>query len=159
MKPKGQNGGNMKIGTLKALSHAVSAPWVLVFAISVLAIGICPSLAMGDDGDHRSIQVVTFNLDEGTDYNEVIAALLSGEFKAFQQAVLLTINNVKATNPLMAWLPSHRKLVTRSPTWSVCKRQPSGELPTARTPIHRPSIFSNSCSMIWRHRGKTTTLW
>jgi endonuclease/exonuclease/phosphatase family metal-dependent hydrolase len=95
----GQNGGNMKIGTLKALSQAVSAPWVWVFALSVLAVGICPSLAMGDDGDHRSIQVVTYNLDEGTDYNEVIAALLSGDFKAFQQAVLLTINNVKATNP------------------------------------------------------------
>src|SRR5580704_19051040 len=57
MKPNGQNGGNMKIGTLKALSHAVSASWVWVFALSVLAIGICPSLAMGDDGDHRSIQV------------------------------------------------------------------------------------------------------
>jgi hypothetical protein len=70
----------MKSGTLKALSQAVSAPWVLVFAISVLVIGICPLLAMGDDGDHRSIQVVTYNLDEGTDYNEVISALLSGDF-------------------------------------------------------------------------------
>lgn len=89
----------MKTTRVRCLSSLIMSTWLWSVALSLLAIGVRPSLALAEDGGHRSVRVMTYNLDEGTDYKEVTAALLSGDFKAVQAATLLTINNVQATNP------------------------------------------------------------
>src|SRR5437588_1251658 len=49
--------------------------------------------------DSGAAKVMTYNIDEGTDFQEAIAALFSGNQDDFLAAVQLTIDNVRATNP------------------------------------------------------------
>jgi hypothetical protein len=69
-----------------------------VLALGSVLLGAGASNARSQNNDQGAAPVMTYNLDEGTDYNEVINALLNDPSQ-FPAAVQLTIDNVRATNP------------------------------------------------------------
>ena len=119
-------------------------------------LGSAPAHADDRDDDNGAVRVMTYNVDEGTDFQELIAAHTPSEFVA---AVTTTYQNILATKH-----PSRRR-VSR-PTSKCCKRsqKSSKRAPTraarlrcaaisrpkatsrpARSPISRtPSVNSRS---------------
>jgi endonuclease/exonuclease/phosphatase family metal-dependent hydrolase len=67
-------------------------------AFGPVILGARVPMAKGQNNDQGAARVMTYNLDEGTDYNEVVNALLNDPAE-FPAAVQLTIDNVRATNP------------------------------------------------------------
>jgi len=63
-----------------------------------LAFNVVSSTALAQNNDHGAVRIMTYNLDEGTDYQEALGAALFNP-AAFPAAVQLTMNNVRATNP------------------------------------------------------------
>lgn len=70
------------------------------FCLSALgmAIGLSALSALAQNNDQGAARIVTYNLDEGTDYQEVLGAALYDP-ALLPAAVQLTIDNVRATNP------------------------------------------------------------
>ena len=65
----------------------------LIFLTLVVLI---PSAALGQDGGKSVVKVMTYNVNEGTDFVEVLSAKTPPEFL---QAVQTTLNNIDSTNP------------------------------------------------------------
>jgi endonuclease/exonuclease/phosphatase family metal-dependent hydrolase len=74
------------------------AVYVRIALLLMLVLGASASNARSQNNDQGAARVMTYNLDEGTDYNEVVNALLNNPSE-FPAAVQLTIDNVRATNP------------------------------------------------------------
>ena len=70
------------------------------FCLSALgmAIGLSALSALAQNNDQGAARIVTYNLDEGTDYQEVLGPALYDP-PLLPAAVQLTIDNVRATNP------------------------------------------------------------
>jgi endonuclease/exonuclease/phosphatase family metal-dependent hydrolase len=67
-------------------------------ALLILTICLSPSNALSENNDQGAVRIMTYNLNEGTDYQEALGALLFNPAQ-FPAAVQLTIDNVRATNP------------------------------------------------------------
>jgi endonuclease/exonuclease/phosphatase family metal-dependent hydrolase len=112
---------------MKKLSHALLASIVAVAVVVNFGCGgnsAVPTFhhAAGHRGsaspqndDQGAARVMTYNLDEGTDYLEAIGALLGGNFANFQAAVQLTIDNVQATDPADRMATIARLIATNQP--------------------------------------------
>jgi endonuclease/exonuclease/phosphatase family metal-dependent hydrolase len=85
-----------------------------VLAFLVIAIFLAGPLAAGaaDDRDDRTIRVMTYNVDEGTDFQELAAAHSPGEFIA---AVGTTYMNIQATKPAERAAAMAREIATEHP--------------------------------------------
>lgn len=57
---------------------------------------LIPSAALSQDGGKSVVKVMTYNVNEGTDFVEVLSAKTPPEFL---QAVQTTLNNIDSTNP------------------------------------------------------------
>src|SRR5260370_26654131 len=78
--------------------------WNKWLCLPTMLIAVCVNSSSGfgkkddQDDDQGAARIMTYNVDEGTDYQEALGALLSNP-ASFPAAVQLTINNVRATNP------------------------------------------------------------
>ncbi len=70
----------------------------LCFLASGIAIGLSALTVLAQNNDQGAARIATYNLDEGTDYKEVLGAALYDP-ASLPAAVQLTINNVRASNP------------------------------------------------------------
>jgi hypothetical protein len=86
-------------------------PHVLAFlVIAIFLAGLAAGAA--DDRDDRTIRVMTYNVDEGTDFQELAAAHSPGEFIA---AVGTTYMNIQATKPAERAAAMAREIATEHP--------------------------------------------
>jgi endonuclease/exonuclease/phosphatase family metal-dependent hydrolase len=85
-----------------------------VLAFLIVAIFLSGQSAVGaaDDRDDRTIRVMTYNVDEGTDFQELAAAHSPGDFIA---AVGTTYQNIQATRPAERAAAMAREIATKRP--------------------------------------------
>src|ERR1700730_4509936 len=85
-----------------------------VLAFLIVAIFLFGQSAVGaaDDRDDRTIRVMTYNVDEGTDFQELAAAHSPGDFIA---AVGTTYQNIQATRPAERAAAMAREIATKRP--------------------------------------------
>jgi endonuclease/exonuclease/phosphatase family metal-dependent hydrolase len=101
---------------------ASAAIWALILLIAVVLV---PSLAAGQDNGKAVIKVMTYNVNEGTDFLEVLSAT---NVPDFLNAVQVTLNNLDGTNPPLRMQAVAKEIVQTQPdlvglqevtTWSV----------------------------------------
>ena len=88
------------------LLHALA---FLVAAVFLLGL---PATGAADDRDDKTIRVMTYNVDEGTDFQELAAARSPGDFIA---AVGTTFNNIQATKAAERAAAMAREIATERP--------------------------------------------
>jgi endonuclease/exonuclease/phosphatase family metal-dependent hydrolase len=86
-----------------------------VLTLGTVLLGAGASNAKSQNNDQGAAGVMTYNLDEGTDYNEVINALLNDP-PQFPAAVQLTIDNVRATNPPARMAALAQQIAAKQPS-------------------------------------------
>lgn len=86
---------------LTAYHQRPAAARRVLLVLSCLALLLAtPAPAYSQDGNgRRTVKVLTYNMDEGTDYLEVVGAATYGTFSDFTAAVQLTWDNVQASDP------------------------------------------------------------
>ncbi len=67
-----------------------------VLALFLLGGAATPASAQALSNGKGTLRVMTYNVDEGTDYIEVLSATT---FQEFLDAVTLTLQNIQATDP------------------------------------------------------------
>jgi hypothetical protein len=110
----------MQGGTGAGLTTRIAA----IIAFFALATGPLPAQAQLSNGK-GDLRVMTYNVDEGTDFNEVVAAQTLTEFLL---AVGATITQVRATDP-----PSRMQAVAQQIIAGADACQPPG----TRSVVHR----------------------
>jgi len=104
---------------LRAESASVCA-FVLLFVVVLL-----PVQAAGQDDGKAVVKIMTYNVNEGTDFLEVLSAT---NLPDFLNAVQVTLNHIDSTNPPMRMRAVAKEIVKTQPdlvglqevtTWSV----------------------------------------
>lgn len=85
------------------------AVWVLTF---LFLAAIATPTAAGENQGKAAVKVMTYNVNEGTDFLEVLSAT---NLPDFLQAVQITLNNIDSTNP-----PLRMKAVA----WEIAQTEP-----------------------------------
>jgi endonuclease/exonuclease/phosphatase family metal-dependent hydrolase len=102
--------------------NAVSNFWVLILLIAVVLI---PLTAAGQDNGKAVVKVMTYNVNEGTDFLEVLSATNLPDFLI---AVQVTLDNIDSTNPPLRMQAVAREIAQTQPdlvglqevtTWTV----------------------------------------
>ena len=96
--------------------------WTLIFLTVFLLFSLT---AAAQDGGKGAIKVMTYNVNEGTDFLEVLSATNLDDFR---QAVAITLNNIESTNPPLRMQAVAKEIAQTEPdlvglqevtTWSV----------------------------------------
>jgi endonuclease/exonuclease/phosphatase family metal-dependent hydrolase len=96
--------------------------WALILLTAVVLV---PSMAAGQDSGKAVIKVMTYNVNEGTDFLEVLSAT---NVPDFLNAVQVTLNNLDGTNPPLRMQAVAQEIAQTQPdlvglqevtTWSV----------------------------------------
>jgi endonuclease/exonuclease/phosphatase family metal-dependent hydrolase len=94
----------------RSFAQRVLAAALLTLAIG--ALGSAPARADDRDDDNRAVRAMTYNVDEGTDFQELIAAQTPFQFVA---AVTTTYQNILATKPAERAAAMARVIARRQP--------------------------------------------
>lgn len=88
----------MNLTTYRERHAIVHCVVLLLSCLAVLLATARPAFSQDGNG-RRTVKVLTYNMDEGTDYIEVVGAATYGTFSDFTAAVQLTWANVQMSNP------------------------------------------------------------
>ena len=113
--------------------------WILIFFVAVLLV---PPTANGQDDGKAVVKVMTYNVNEGTDFIEVLSAT---NFPDFQEAVAVTLRNIDSTKPPLRMQAVAREIAQTQPdlvglqevtTWSVNGQERYNMLGDLLTALH-----------------------
>ena len=117
---------------------------LFVFTLAILLFGPLAARA-ADERDARTIRVMTYNVDEGTDFQELAASHSPAEFIA---AVGTTYMNILATKP-----------AERAAAMASRSRGSSGSLhPANRERLRDDSAIEPAPASTWRARQARATI-